>query len=70
MEWEWRHPGLRCVDSAKGTFITNLSEKGITTKVIQELARHNSMVTTQRYIDVSADKLRNAVNTIQEFLIL
>jgi len=50
--------------SGRRTFITNLSEKGISTRVIQELARHSSMVTTQRYIDVSDDKLKNAVNLI------
>ena len=38
-----------------------LSEKGVSVRVIQELARHSSMATTQRYIDVSADKLRSAV---------
>ena len=50
--------------SGRRTFITNLSEKGISTRVIQELARHSSMVTTQRYIDVSNDKLKNAVNAL------
>ena len=50
--------------SGRRTFITNLSEKGISTRVIQELARHSSMTTTQRYIDVSDDKLKNAVNLI------
>ena len=50
--------------SGRRSFITNLSEKGISTRVIQELARHSSMVTTQRYIDVSNDKLKNAVNMI------
>ena len=52
--------------SGRRTFITNLSEKGISTRVIQELARHSSMVTTQRYIDVSDDKLKNAVDLIWE----
>lgn len=33
-------------------------------RVIQELARHSSMVTTQRYIDVSVDKLKNAVDLV------
>lgn len=47
--------------SGRRTFITNLSEKGVSVRVIQELARHSSMVTTQRYIDVSIDKLRKAV---------
>jgi len=50
--------------SGRRTFITNLSEKGISTRVIQELARHSSMATTQRYIDVSDDKLKNAVDLI------
>ena len=50
--------------SGRRSFITNLSEKGISTRVIQVLARHSSMVTTQRYIDVSDDKLKSAVNLI------
>ncbi len=50
--------------SGRRTFITNLSEKGVSTRVIQELARHSSMATTQRYIDVSVDKLRNAADLI------
>jgi integrase/recombinase XerD len=47
--------------SGRRSFITALSEKGVSVRVIQELARHSSMATTQRYIDVSADKLRSAV---------
>lgn len=52
--------------SGRRSFITNLSEKGVSVRVIQELARHSSMVTTQRYIDVSVsvDKLRNAVDLV------
>ncbi len=50
--------------SGRRSFITKLSEKGISTRVIQELARHSSMVTTQRYIDVSNDKLKYAINAI------
>lgn len=50
--------------SGRRTFITRLSENGVSTRVIQELARHSSMSTTQRYIDVSVDKLRAAVNSI------
>jgi integrase/recombinase XerD len=50
--------------SGRRTFITNLSEKGVSVRVIQELARHSSMATTQRYIDVSVDKLRNAVELV------
>jgi integrase/recombinase XerD len=50
--------------SGRRTFITNLSEKGVSVRVIQELARHSDLSTTQRYIDVSVDKLRNAVNLV------
>lgn len=50
--------------SGRRSFITNLSEKGVSVRVIQELARHSSMVTTQRYIDVSIDKLKNAVELV------
>jgi integrase/recombinase XerD len=50
--------------SGRRSFITSLSEKGVSVRVIQELARHSSMVTTQRYIDVSVDKLRSAVELV------
>ena len=51
--------------SGRRTFITQLSEKGVSVRVIQELARHSDLSTTQRYIDVSVDKLRNAVETVR-----
>jgi len=51
--------------SGRRTFITTLSERGISVRVIQELARHNDLSTTQRYIDVSVDKLKNAVETVR-----
>lgn len=50
--------------SCRRSFITNLSEKGVSVRVIAELARHSSIVTTQRYIDVSVDKLKNAVELV------
>ena len=50
--------------SGRRTFITKLSENGVAVAVIQKLARHSSLSTTQRYIEVSNDKLYNAVNTI------
>jgi integrase/recombinase XerD len=49
--------------SGRRTFITNLSERGVSVRVIQALARHSSLATTQRYIDVSVDKLRTAVES-------
>ncbi len=50
--------------SGRRTFITALSEKGVSVRVIQALARHSSLATTQRYVDVSSDKLRAAVETV------
>ena len=50
--------------SGRRTFITTLSERGISVRVIQELARHSDLGTTQRYIDVSVDKLKNAVESV------
>ena len=50
--------------SGRRNFITELSEKGVSVRVIQELARHSSLQTTQRYIDVSVPKLKNAVDLI------
>ena len=50
--------------SGRRTFITKLSENGVAVAVIQKLARHSSLSTTQRYIEVSDDKLYNAVNTV------
>ena len=51
--------------SGRRTFITNLSDRGVSVRVIQALARHSSLSTTQRYIDVSVDKLRVAVEAIR-----
>ena len=50
--------------SGRRKFITDLSEKGVSVRVIQELARHRDLANTQRYIDVSVDKLRNTVNLV------
>lgn len=50
--------------SLRRTFITTLSERGVSVRVIQALARHSSLATTQRYIDVSVDKLRTAVEAV------
>ena len=36
--------------------------------IIQKLARHSSLATTQRYIEVSEDKLFNAVNGISVWI--
>jgi integrase/recombinase XerD len=43
--------------------LTELADKGINVRVIQALARHKDMSTTQRYIDYES-KLRNAIELI------
>jgi integrase/recombinase XerD len=47
--------------SGRRTFLTNLAEKGVSTRVMMALAGHKNMATTQRYIDLRPGVLRNAV---------
>jgi len=53
--------------SGRRSFITQLSDNGIAVAVIQKLARHSSLAVTQRYIEVSDAKLKNAVNSVRVF---
>jgi integrase/recombinase XerD len=55
--------GLRGASSHSGrrTFITNLASKSVSVRVLAALAGHRSIATTQRYIDVNDQQLRNAV---------
>ena len=52
--------------SGRRKFITDLSEKGVSVRVIQELARHRDLATWRLLKDVyvPVDKLRNAVNLV------
>lgn len=50
--------------SFRRTFITNLSEKAVSARVIQKLARHKSLNTTQIYIETREGLLKSAVNLI------
>jgi len=47
--------------SGRRSFITNLANKGVNVRVLMELSGHKNMATTQRYIDVNEDLLKNAV---------
>lgn len=47
--------------SGRRTFITNLAAQGVSVRVLAALAGHRSIQTTQRYIDVNDNMLRNAV---------
>lgn len=50
--------------SGRRTFITKLAEKGIGIRVLQKLARHQSIATTQVYIDCNDDMMRKAVGLL------
>lgn len=50
--------------SGRRSFITTLASKGVGARVLQHLAGHSSLATTQRYIDVNDHQLRAAVNLI------
>ena len=48
--------------SLRRTFITGLSNKMISARVIQKLARHSSLAITQLYIETNDEQLLKAVN--------
>lgn len=50
--------------SGRRQFLSELSYKGVSARVIQALARHKHLNTTQRYIDVNELKLRAAVEMV------
>lgn len=50
--------------SGRRQFLTELADKGVNVRVIQALARHKNMSTTQRYIDYNESKLRNAIELV------
>ncbi len=47
--------------SGRRGFITNLANKGVHVRILQELAGHSSIAVTQKYIDVNQDKLRASI---------
>ena len=50
--------------SGRRTFITNLANKGIGVRLLQVLAGHKSIATTQIYIDVNDEMLKEAVELL------
>lgn len=50
--------------SGRRTFITELANKGINAKVLMKLAGHKHLSTTQRYIDVNDNMLKEAVELL------
>jgi len=62
----YRAAGISGASSHSGRrqFVTELADKGINARVIQALARHKHLNTTQRYIDLNERKLRSAVELV------
>jgi site-specific recombinase XerD len=54
---------LRC-DLGRRGFLTRLTEKGVSVRVMMQLAGHSQISSTQRYIDTRPDILRNAWPTL------
>jgi len=50
--------------SGRRTFITQLAAKGVGVRVLAALAGHRSIQTTQHYIDVNDEMLRNAAELV------
>ncbi|MEB3277956.1 MAG: site-specific integrase [Lyngbya sp.] len=50
--------------SPRRTFITELSEKGVPIRIIQSLTGHSSLNTLQRYIEVSEESKRGAIELL------
>lgn len=50
--------------SGRRTFITNLASKGVSARVLQELAGHRHLSTTQHYIDINDDMKRKALELL------
>ena len=62
----YRSAGIAGASSHSGRrqFVTELADKGINARVVQALARHKNLGTTQRYIDINDNKLRAAVELL------
>ncbi len=50
--------------SGRRQFVTELADKGVSVRLIQAAARHKSIAVTMRYIDLSENKLRAAVELV------
>ena len=64
--WMYKRAGIKGASSHSGrkTFLTALSNKGISVFVLASLAGHKSITTTQRYITVNDDVKRQAVELV------
>lgn len=62
----YRNAGISGASSHSGrrTMITSLANKGISVRVLAEIAGHRSIAVTQKYIDANPEMMRNAMNLI------
>jgi len=62
----YRDSGIAGATSHSGrrTFITNLANKGVSARVLMELAGHRNLTTTQGYIDVNDELLFEAAELV------
>ena len=62
----YRRAGIDGATSHSGrrSFITKMAHSGVSAKVIMTLAGHKHLSTTQRYIDVNDEMLRQAVEVV------
>jgi integrase/recombinase XerD len=62
----YKRAGITGASSHSGRrgFITGLAEQGVSARVLQMLAGHSSLATTQRYIDINPAMMRKAVELI------
>jgi integrase/recombinase XerD len=62
----YRGAGISGASSHSGrrTMITSLANKGISVRVLAEIAGHRSIAVTQKYIDANPEMMRNAMNLI------
>ena len=47
--------------SGRRSLLTSLASKGISVRVLQEIAGHSSIAVNQRYLDVNDNQLRSAI---------
>ena len=50
--------------SGRRSLLTSLAAKGVSVRVLQEIAGHSSMAITQRYIDVNDHQMRAAIELL------
>ena len=51
--------------SGRWQFLTELADKGVNVRVIQVLARHKDIGTTQRHTDYNESQLRNTIELVR-----